>query len=246
MSIHGRSELQDRLAARLFYLEKPSEVAHAAAALLAEQIGRGKFRYQPTNRVLVRRSAGRAECMRIESSYHNRAGRLIEVTVANLEVSDEALRTWRKQNPQLTVERDRSASGIVCATSFYDIAKQPRLVLTVPDTRAARTAAYAEYLEQVALPWFAATADPAQLAETAPDALLRPWGFAADLLEFLVSRDERDQARRLIDRVLELGPAQRAGFQQGRQAARHGQRVQWHTAPSLGWSSEMLGIEQSE
>jgi len=242
MSIHGGSELRDRLATRLFYLERPSEVAHAAAALLAERIGHGEFRYQPTNRVLVHRTAGRVECMRIESSYRNRAGRLIEVTVANLEVSDDAVRAWRKANPQLTIERDRSVSGIVCAVSFYDIAKQPRLVLTVPDTRAARVAAYADYLEQVALPWLAATADPACLAETVPDALLTPWGFAVDLIEFLVCRGERDEARRLIERMLALGPAQLSGFEEGRQAARHGQRVRWHTAPSLGRSSEMLGL----
>lgn len=242
MFIRGGSELQDRLATRLFYLEKPSAVLHAAAGLLAVQIGDGEFRYSPSMRVLARQSAGRVESMRIESSHSNRTGRLIEVTVANLEVSDDALRTWRRRNPQLTVERGRLEGGIVCAMSFYDIAKQTRLVLTVPDTRVSQVAAFAGYLEQVALPWFAATADPVRLAETAPDALLTPWGFAVDLIEFLVSRDEREEARRLIERVLELDAAQRAGFQEGRQAARQGQRVRWHSALSLGWSSEMLGL----
>jgi hypothetical protein len=242
VSKQGENERGDRLTTRLFYLEKPSDVIHAAAGLLAVQLGQGDFQYWPTHKLLQRRAAGRLERMRIEGSYRNRAGRLIELTVANLEVSDDTLRTWRKDNPQLTVERSASVSGIVCATSFYDIAKEPRLVLTAPETRAARVAAYADCLQRVAMQWFAASSEPSRLAETAPDALLTPWGFAVDLIEFMVCHGQRGEARRLIERVLELGPVHRAGFEEGRQAARHGQRVRWHTAPSLGWSSVMLGL----
>ncbi|GAA3955391.1 hypothetical protein GCM10023085_42560 [Actinomadura viridis] len=59
------------------------------------------------------------------------------------------------------------------------------VALTRPENRVAHLVALCEQIRQTALPWFAGTRDPQQLAALAPEALLGPFAFAPDLVEFL-------------------------------------------------------------
>lgn len=52
------------------------------------------------------------------------------------------------------------------------------MVLTGPEERWARLEQCAAHLRDTALPWFAGSADPIQVAHAAPDALLTAWAFA--------------------------------------------------------------------
>ncbi|MFD0692444.1 hypothetical protein [Actinomadura fibrosa] len=103
-------------------------------------------------------------------------------------------------------------------------------------------AALCDQIRQIVVPWFAGTRDPRQLAASVPQALLGPFAFAPDLVEFLVTRGEREQARSLIRRVLETEPTQREAFVQGRRLADLGlaARPRWNTPQVLGWTSTVL------
>jgi hypothetical protein len=191
---------------------------------------------------LERRTAGRREVMSLEKSKWNRSGRLVEFFVRSLTVFDEDLGAWRQAHPDLTVRRPKSVEAIVCASSFLDISNEYCIVLTRPDARLTKLEQFAAHLRDTALPWFTSTADPEQIARTAPDNLLTPWGFAQDLIEFLVSSGRHAEARLLWDRVQERNPDYRQAIEAGRDLARVGDRPRWHTPEALGWSASVLGL----
>ncbi|MFF5264266.1 hypothetical protein ACFY4C_35525 [Actinomadura viridis] len=157
------------------------------------------------------------------------------------------LKDWRTANHLLTVIRPAGALGVLCATSCHDLARlgfRNTVALTRPEKRRSHLVTLCGQTRQTVLPWFASTRDPRQLAVLAPEALLGPFAFAPDLVEFLVVRGEREQARLLIERVLEIEPKQREAFQEGRHLAGRGLagRPRWHTPQVLGWTSAVLDL----
>ncbi|MFD9303033.1 hypothetical protein ACFWCB_10215 [Streptomyces sp. NPDC060048] len=92
------------------------------------------------------------------------------------------------------------------------------------------------------MPSFASSADPKQVAQTAPDALLTAWGFAQDLIEFLISSGHHAQARDLWKRVQEHNPTQQQAFAAGQEMARTGEWPRWHTPEAVGWSASVLHL----
>ncbi|MBV6699494.1 hypothetical protein [Kitasatospora aureofaciens] len=236
----GRSAA--RIAERLIGLEGPKEVFLAAGEWMGYRLESDGFRWLNGRTSLERRLDGRLERMRLEASRWNRAGSLIEFSIVGLEVFDEELQAWRGSNADRTVERPGSMAGIVCATSFLDISREPKAIITLPAGRLVAVDRLYEHAKEVALPWFRSSEIPEGLASAVPDALLRPTGFAQDLLELLVSRGLAEEARALIRRVLELGEPHRESFSEGRNLANKGERPLWHSPQALGWSSEILGL----
>jgi hypothetical protein len=230
------------LVGRLEELERPAEVIDAAIAVMAERFRVDGFVWGKSRSMMRRTVDGRQELFGFDRSPRNRAGVLIEFSVAYLRVTDDRLADWRNANPGLTLDRPASVWGIVAASSFYDICRSPSAYLTNPQTRVAQLDALCGQINQIALPWFASPRDPEQLARAVSQALLDPFAFAVDLVEFLISRDQHDQARSLIERVLAQGPARQTAFDQGRERARRGDRPRWHSAESLGWCSTVLGL----
>ncbi|QKW23544.1 hypothetical protein HUT16_34600 [Kitasatospora sp. NA04385] len=230
----------DDLIVRLLEADKPTDVVYVGAACLAGMLD--GFGWVRSRHSLERRVSVRREVLQLEKSKRNRSGHLIEFTVASLTVFDEDLGAWRRANSELTVRRPESVESIVCASSFLDMPGQHSVVLTRPEERLTRLEQFAAHLRDTALPWFASTADPAQLARTAPDALLTAWGFAQDLIEFLVSTGHHLQAQALWDRVQEHQPAHRQAFVAGRTMAGTGERPRWHTPEALGWSASVLDL----
>jgi hypothetical protein len=231
------------LTASLVGAARPAAVLQAAALCMAEELASDGFRWIKARKSLERRDeVGRWERIRLEPSYWNRSGTLIEFAVAQLIVEDAALGRWRTANHLRTVVRGESVVNILCATSCYDMSRvgfKNTVILTQPESRAARLSALCDQVHDIVLPWFAATRDPARLVEAAPEALLGPFAFALDLVEYLISRGEREQARLLIERVTALEPKQRESFEDGRALARQGSmsRPAWHTPTTLGWSA---------
>ena len=210
---------------------------------MAEELASGGFRWIKSRRSLERRDgAGRRERIRLQPSSWNRSGQLIEFAVAQLVVDDALLGDWRTARNLLTIVRGDSAVDTLCATSCYDLRPvgfQNTVILTRPESRAARLGALCDQVREIVLPWFASTRDPTRLVQDVPDALLGPCAFALDLVEFMISRDEPEQARLLIDRVLTSDPKQREAFEEGRALAREGSgsRPRWHTPATIGWAS---------
>jgi hypothetical protein len=233
---------QDHAVARLESLERPADVIDAAARIVAERLSDEKFVWVKSRNIFRRTVSERHESFTIDRSRWNRSGSFIAFSVAALTVMDDGLRAWRMANPTLTPERPPSVLGIVAAASFYDMSRTAEVILTRAGTRADRLAVWCDHIRQTAIPWFISTRDPESIAEVAPDALLDPWGFAVDLVEYLIYRDHPDQARRLIERVLAQGQQHQQGFELGRAMARRNDRASWHSAESLGWSSTMLGL----
>ncbi|MFJ3777428.1 hypothetical protein ACIPX0_37610 [Streptomyces sp. NPDC090075] len=162
--------------------------------------------------------------------------------MASLAVFDDDLGAWRRAHPELTVHRPESVESIVCASSFLDMSSQYFAVLTRPEERQARWEQFAAHLCDTALPWFASSADPEQIASAAPDALLTAWGFAQDLIEFLVSSGHHAQARALWKRVQERNAAHRQAFAIGRAMAQTRDQPRWHTPEAIGWSASVLNL----
>ncbi|MEV5477354.1 hypothetical protein ACFYOF_18545 [Streptomyces sp. NPDC007148] len=242
MATNEQERSAAHLAERLIGLEGPKEVFLAAGEWMAYRLESDGFRWLNGRTSLERRLDGRLERMRLEGSRWNRAGKLIEFSIASLEVFDDELQAWRRLNADRTVERPGSMEGIVCATSFLDISREAKAIITLPVSRLAAVDRLYEHAREVALPWFRSSEDPEGLAAAVPDALLRPTGFAQDLLELLVSRGLSEEARSLIQRVLALGESHRDSFTEGRDLAINGERPLWHSPQSLGWSSEVLGL----
>ncbi|MFD5610583.1 hypothetical protein [Kitasatospora sp. NPDC127060] len=230
----------DDLITRLIEAEKPADVVHAGAACLAGMLD--GFGWVRSRHSLERREAVRREVLQLEKSKWNRSGHLIKFSVTSLTVFDDNLGRWRRANPELTVRRPESVESIVCASSFLDTPGQHFVVLTQPEERPTRLEQFAAHLRDTALPWFASTADPEQIARTAPDPLLTGWGFAQDLVEFLVSTGHHPQAQALWRRVQEHQPAHQQAFAAGRAMAGTQERPRWHTPEALGWSASVLGL----
>lgn len=238
--VRVHSTQSDDLTVRLIEADKPADVVYAGAACLARMLD--GFGWVRSRHSLERRESGRREVLQLEKSKWNRSGHLIEFTVTSLTVFDDDLGAWRRANPELTVSRPESVESIVCASSFLDAPGQRFVVLTRPEERRARLEQFAAHLRDTALPWFASTADPEQIARTTPDALLTAWEFAQDLIEFLVSTGHRLQAKALWDRVQTHQPAHRHAFAAGRTMAGTGERPRWHTPEALGWSASVLDL----
>ncbi|MEU8512952.1 hypothetical protein AB0C76_15395 [Kitasatospora sp. NPDC048722] len=229
------------LVARLITSETPADVVHAAAACLAQMLD--GFVWVRSRLALERRTAGRREVIGLAKSKYNRAGQLIEFRVESLTVFDDGLGAWRRSRPDLTVTRPASVESIVCASSFLDMSSTHSAVLTDPVRRLANLERFADHLRGTALPWFSGSGDPRSIASTAPDALLGPWDFAQDLMEFMVSAAQEAQARALWERVRELNPRHQEAFITGQAIAQSGgARPRWHTPEALGWSATTLGL----
>lgn len=226
----------------LVELEDARKVFLAAGEFLGYLLEQDGFRWFKSRSSLERRSGGRTECIRLESSHWNRTGKLIEFSVTALDVFDEGLKAWRQSNPDVTLERPDSMAGILCGTSFLEISREATAIITRPLERVAVLDGLCQHVKQVALPWFQCSEDPENLVAAVPDALLRPTGFSQDLLEFLVSRGFLEEARFLIRRVLSLGDSHREAFAEGRHLALGGTRPRWHSSQALGWSGEVLGL----
>ncbi|WP_127353782.1 hypothetical protein [Actinacidiphila soli] len=230
----------DGLLELLLESEKPADVVQTGAACLAEMLD--GFVWVSSRQALERKAAGRREVIALEKSKYNRSGHLIEFSVTSLSAFDDSLHAWRRANPGLTVRRPESVQAIVCASSFLDMSSEHFAVLTHPERRIAQLERLAAHLHETALPWFASSADPKQLARAVPNALLTLWGFAQDLIEFLVSRGDHGEARALMERVQVLNPAQHQALATGQDMARQGDRPRWHTPEALGWCSSVLGL----
>lgn len=230
----------DALIARLRQLERPADVVKTGATCLALLLD--EFKWLSSRQSLERRRAGRREVITLEKSKWNRSGHLIKFIVTSLKVFDDDLAAWRRINPELTVNRPESVEAIVCAASFLGMSRQYGVVLTHPEKRWAKLEQCAAHLRGTALPWFAGSANPDQLPQTAPDALLTPYGFAQDLIEFLVSSGHHTQASQLWKRVLERNPAHQQAFTAGQDMARAGEKPRWHTPEALGWSASVLRL----
>lgn len=225
---------------RLIEADRPADVVHAGAACLAGMLD--GFGWVRSGHSLERRESFRREVLQLEKSKWNRSGHLIKFSVTSLTVFDDDLGAWRRANPELTVRRPESVESIVCASSFLDMPGQHFVVLTHPEERRTRLEEFAAHLRDTALPWFASTADPEQIVRTAPDPLLTGWGFAQDLMEFLVSTGHHLQAKVLWKRVQEHQPAHRQAFVAGRAMAETREQPGWHTPEALGWSASMLDL----
>lgn len=230
----------DDLITRLIEADRPADVVHAGAACLAGMLD--GFRWVKSRHSLERRESVRREVLQLEKSKWNRSGHLIKFTVTSLTVFDDDLGKWRRANPELTVRRPESVESIVCASSFLDLPGQHFVVLAQPEKRPTKLEQFAAHLRDTALPWFASTADPEQIARAAPDPLLTGWGFAQDLVEFLVSTGHHPQAQALWKRVQEHQPAHQQAFAAGRAMAGTRERPRWHTPEALGWSASVLGL----
>lgn len=231
---------QPDLVARLVQSELPADVVHAGAACLAQMLG--GFVWVRSRQSLERRTEGRREVIRLAKSKYNRSGRLIELIAEALTVFDDDLGTWRQANAGLTVNRHESVESIVCASSFLDMSSSYFVVLTRRHTRVAQLERFADHLSETALPWFASSADPQVTALAVPDALLTPWGFAQDLMEFLVSAGHDAEAHALWVRVRELHPNHQQRFMAGHSMAQSGDRPRWHTPEAIGWSASVLDL----
>ncbi|MEU6198422.1 hypothetical protein [Streptomyces sp. NPDC047061] len=231
---------QPDLVARLVQAEQPTDVVHVGAACLAQKLG--GFVWVKSKLSLERRTDGRREVIGLAKSKYNRAGHLVEFIVESLTVFDDRLGAWRRANAALTVSRPESAESIVCASSFLDMSSEHRAVLTHPGKRVANLEQLAIHLHETALPWFASMEDPRCLAQAVPDALLTPWGFAQDLMEFLVTAGQTAQARAVWARVRDLNPNHQHAFMAGHDMARSIDRPCWHTPEAVGWSAAVLSL----
>jgi len=240
MTAHGRSRAAAELTEVLTTSTQPTEVVLASAEWMALQLSEDGFTWSAARNSFERRTDCRLDSIRLESSTWNRTGRLIEFSFANLQTSDDKLLAWRQANPELTVRRGKSVAGIVCASSFFDLSKQAKVVITDVDGRIAVVDGACEIARAVALPWFRSLESVA----TIPEATLRPTGFSQDILEYFVSHGSLGEARELIGRVNAIGPSYQQAFQEGRRLAHSGQQPRWHTAPALGWSSAVLGLDE--
>jgi len=123
------------LAGRLLDLVEPKDVFSVAGEWIAYRLHDEGFRWIKRQAVLRRRDSGRTENIYLERSHWNRAGRLIEFSVVKLDVFDEKLEAWRRAHPELTVERPPSIAAILAATSFLDISRESRAIITHPIER---------------------------------------------------------------------------------------------------------------
>ncbi|MEU9157429.1 hypothetical protein AB0D59_44590 [Streptomyces sp. NPDC048417] len=178
----------------------------------------------------------------LAKSEYNRAGQLVAFIVESLTVLDDRLGAWRRANAALTVSRPESVESIVCASSFLDMSSEHRAVLTHPGRRMAQLEQLAAHLRDTALPWFAGSADPRCVAQAVPDALLTPWGFAQDLMEFLVTVGQTAEARAVWARVRDLHPNHQHAFMAGHDMTRSDDRPRLHTPQAVGWSASVLGL----
>jgi hypothetical protein len=238
----------DGLTTSLVGAHRPGEVFQAAALCMAEELACEGFRWVKSRKSLERRDgAGRWERIVLQPSRWNRSGAFVAFDVAQLIVQEARLGEWRTANHLLTVVRDDAVADTLCATSCIDMARvgfRNEVILTQADRRAGLLGALCDQVREIVVPWFASTRDPARLAQAVPEALLGPFAFGPDLTEFLVSRNERGQARLLIERILAFEPRQRDAFEQGRVLARQGSqsRPRWHAPETLGWTAAVLDL----
>ncbi len=231
---------QLNLVLRLVESEKPADVIHAGAACLGQVLD--GFVWVRSRQTLECNRGGRREVMGLMKSKHNRSGQLIQFMVESLTVFDDALGAWRRASPDLTVRRPESVESIVCSASLLDLSGQHFVDLTRPERRVAKLDQFADHLRETALRWFASSTQTQQLAREVPAALLSPWGFAQDLMEFLVSRDDLAEARALWARVHSLNPKHHEALETGQSMAEAGDRPRWHTPEALGWSAAVLEL----
>ncbi|RKS79895.1 hypothetical protein BZB76_1378 [Actinomadura pelletieri DSM 43383] len=153
----------------------------------------------------------------------------------SLAVFDSALGAWRRAHPELCLARAEELQDLLCASSFLDLTSRYSVELSQPEGRISRTEAWTDHIHEIISPWFHNTMDAARLAEVASEHLVRT--VAPDLVEFAISRGEREQARLILERAVEIRPMYRDAFEDGREMARSGVRPDWPSAPCLGWSS---------
>ncbi|WP_157963507.1 hypothetical protein [Actinocorallia populi] len=242
MSVVGSDEAAVRvdLVELLVKARLSREVVQATGKWVERQWTAAGFSWVRSRKSWERHRGERREQVELSSSYRNRAGKRTKVWVAGLAVHDDQVKEWRERHPELSAKRPEGLAGLACTTSFLDLTSRYWVELSQPESRLSRVGAWAEHVAEIAFPWFASTIDPARLAETVPDRLVK--GRAQHLVELAVSRGELDQARLLIERALAVGPLVRGSFEEGRELARRGGRADWQAPHALGWSSLVLDL----
>jgi hypothetical protein len=230
-------------AAALVALDQPAEVCGAAGEWLAARLHEDGFDWARSLAKLERCVGARREQIHLQSSKWNSTGQHVEFGVV-LNVRDGVLRKWRRANPDRT-SYTRVNDDWVCGhplgvlTATWD---QAQVDLTVPANRRARLDAFIGLLRSVALPWFEASRDPDRIAVEVPDVTVDL--YVVDLVEWLVSKGNQEQAAQLVERWLTRDPSRRPGFETGRSLGYEGERpgVSMSQWVAVGWSSVVLGL----
>jgi hypothetical protein len=228
----------EALAQQVVELDQPGEVMRAAGAWLSAALSAEGFGWLRSLGTLQRKDRGRLEQVHLQNSKWNRSGELIEFS-SIVNVRDRVLKEWRQAHPHQAV---RLGDDWVCGHQFGDVVGFVGNVdLTSADRRIKALENYVDRVRTVAIPWFAASSDPTTLVEAVPGLTLEP--FAAELLEWLVSRNQEAPLRPLIERWLGLNAVHPAEFEAGRERALRGEGPPGaYSRQSLGWSCVMLGI----
>jgi hypothetical protein len=233
-----KPEGEAQLSGLLSQLDQPAEVVHVAGAWLAEQLANDGFVWIKSRQTLQRRDGKRKEQIHLQSSKWNRTGEQIRFG-SILNVRDGNLRAWRRANPTLT----RRGDDWVCGHPFGNLTGSfldGDIDISHPDHRTARLNEFSQKIRATALPWFAATRQPVNIADI-PDQTIDL--AATDLAELLISRGERHQAQALIPRWQALGTRHQAALTAGRELAQQGEVPDAQDRlRAFGWTTVVLGL----
>jgi hypothetical protein len=234
---------EDEVTARLMALDQPAAVAGVAGEWLASRLADDGFTWARSLAKLERRIGVRREQIYLQNSKWNRTGERVTFG-AVLNVRDGGLRKWRRANPGLT-DAAPGNDDWLCGHPLGTLTgtwRQAQVDLTTAGTRGDHLDAFVHLLRTVALPWFAASRTPEQIAVELPDVTVDL--FVVDLVEWMVCTGNHDEAAALVQRWLTSDTARRPEFDDGVTLARRGERPgistsQWTT---VGWSSAVLGL----
>ncbi|WP_157420299.1 hypothetical protein [Actinomadura kijaniata] len=231
--------------ARLLGTDQPEPVIQAAGAWLAVHLGPEGFTWLSSRKTLQKTDHNHIEQIHLHSRRGNRAGQQIMLRLV-LNVRDRGLAQWRHDHPHQAIRNDGYLCGHGLDTLLGTCGLFDGIVgLTHQAKRIPRLQDFLTKLQQVALPWFASTADPDRLPADVPDATLL--ASAAELTEWLVYRGATRQARALVERWLTLAPDNPAHFAVGRELALSGAAPDHSDLcpgmpQALGWTATVLKV----
>jgi hypothetical protein len=228
----------------LLEASSPRDVLQAAGEWLADQLAESGFVWARGKSSLQRRIGRRTEEIHLQGATETRTGKMIEVRM-QVVVWDRDLRDWRRANPGIALRQNEWLVGhplgyVAHRRNGYVYGDYSDGVVSFldPDVRAATIVAVGAVIRDAVLPWFVDTAAPESMA-LAPEVTLGLAG--SSVLEWLASRDRVDLIPPTAQRLLELRPGMRAGYDQGIRLAREGRRPpNTDGAQQLGWSVATL------